>query len=644
MHLNFGTRRRWALVFIVGLALCLRGYHLTGSVLDHDEAHWLFYALDKRSLAEKVANSLPRPDVLFPLMLSMPLKLLGPNELGMRVLPVLFGALSVFPLAWWVKRETGSETAALTAALLLAVQPLHVCISSLGEPDSISLFFLLAALVFLARNRKRGTKADLAAFGVCLALALLSKGTALYFWVALALMGPKLLRRGTDRRNFYVALLAAAVPLAVLTMLIKWNGSPLTFIDQTSFDFSSAVANWARLLVLFGTAYEAMLIVSAWSVARSLRSTWQGSRDYDQRQSRLLIWLAPLGIVLMASPFRAFARDLVFLIPTICLFAADAIDPTTAVRRFSTVALAILLLGRTLWGMWLPGDLSVSAGVPARTGIVARPAGWPSREATEWLLSHTDSTDAVLVTTFSYPDPLQIELRGQRRLGVAWNHWEWLQDPAQKVKFVVFVADVGEHAPYFARYAETHFRRVAGDFAGYTIYDCQKDGQFVAYPNAFNSAGVYVQRGIGFLQQKQCDQAIEAFKTAVQVDPTAVAAQHDLMVAYLECGRKEDAAQAGLETIQKEPNDPLINADMAMLYLELGRIEDGLAQCRKNISLNIAPAVSYGVLGQLLEKQGDINAARDAYEKSLSFDPTNKVTRQLLANIQAKLQQNPPVR
>jgi len=83
---------------------------------------------------------------------------------------------------------------------------------------------------------------------------------------------------------------------------------------------------------------------------------------------------------------------------------------------------------------------------------------------------------------------------------------------------------------------------------------------------------------------------------------------------------------------------------MAILYLELGRIEDGLAQCRKNILLNIAPAISYGVLGQLLEKQGDLTAARDAYEKSLSFDPTNEVTRQLLVNIQAKLQQNPPVR
>ena len=155
---------------------------------------------------------------------------------------------------------------------------------------------------------------------------------------------------------------------------------------------------------------------------------------------------------------------------------------------------------------------------------------------------------------------------------------------------------------------------------------------------------MYVQRGVRFLQQKQCDQAIEAFKTAVQVDPTAVAAQHDLMVAYLECGRKEDAIQIGAEIIQKEPADPLINANMAILDLELGRIEDGLAQCRKNISLNIAPAVSYGVLGQLREKKGDLQAAREAYEKSLSFDPTNKVTRQLLANLQAKLQQNPPVR
>jgi tetratricopeptide (TPR) repeat protein len=280
------------------------------------------------------------------------------------------------------------------------------------------------------------------------------------------------------------------------------------------------------------------------------------------------------------------------------------------------------------------------------TAVLDRPAGWPSREACRWLLRHTTSEDAILITAFTFTDPLILELEQQRKMiPNAGPNWELLRDPANRIKYVVFIEDHRAYAPQFARYADSHFSiQPDASFPGYTIYDCQKGGHFVAYPDAFNSAGAYVQRGIALLQRKQCDLAIEAFKTAVQVDPTAAAAQHDLMVAYLECGRKEDAAQVGLEIIQKEPADPLINADMAILYLELGRIEDGLAQCRKNISLNIAPAISYGVLGQLLEKQGDLTAARDAYDKSLSFDPTNKVTRQLLANIQAKLQQNPRVR
>ncbi|HUI06450.1 MAG TPA: glycosyltransferase family 39 protein [Verrucomicrobiae bacterium] len=637
--MNTGTRRRCALVAILGLALCLRGYHLTGSILDHDEAHWLFYALDKRALFEKVANSLPRPDVLFPLLLSLPLKLFGPNELGMRMVPALFGALSVLPLAWWVKRETGSETIGLTAAFLLAVQPLHVCVSSLGEPDSISLFFLLAALVFLARHREGGTRTDLAAVGGCLALALLSKGTALYFWVALALMGPKLLKVATNRRDFYIALLAAAAPLVVVTVLIRWRGESLTFLNEAAFDVHNTMVHLARLLALSGTAYTALLIASAWGVVHSARSGWRSGRDDDQHHSGPLIWLMPLTIVLIAAPFRAFARDLVFLIPTICLFAADAVEPVTTPRRLGAGALTVLLLGRALWGIWLPGGLSISAGLPSATGILARPAGWPSHAAARWLLSHTDPADGILITTFSYPDPVQLEVRAERRVGVAWNHWEWLQDPARRVKFVVFVGDVAVHAPYFARYADAHFQRMTAEFAGYTIYDCQRNGRFIACRDAFSSADVYVQRGVLLLQHKQCPEAIGAFETALRVDPDSATARHDLMVACIECGHKEEAVRMGSEILEREPNDPSANVNLAILYLGLGWVDDGLEQCRKNIRLGIAPAVGYGVLGQLLEKKGELHAAADAYAKSLSFDPTNEVTMRLYRNVQTKLRE-----
>jgi len=652
-------RRHWALAFIVALALCLRAYHLTGPILDHDEAHWLYYALDKHALVVKVANSLPRPDVLFPLLLTVPLRLLGPNELGMRILPVLFGAFSVLPLAWWVKRETGSETAALTAALLLAVQPLHVCLSSLGQPDSLSLFFLLSALVFLGRIRDAfpvgprccaaedaahrvptaSHRSDCVAFVVCLALALLAKGTALYFLAALALMGPNLLSRTSDRRGIYISLVVAAVPLGFTTLLIKWNGGTLTFLNETSFSLKNSMANFAWLLVLLGTTYEALLVASAWGVARLGQSVYRGNREGSQCQSGRLIWLVPLVIVLAAAPFRAFARDLIFLAPTICLFAAVILDPTTVARRFLTGVLTTILLARTVSGIWLPGELSASAGLPLHMGIAARPSGWPSRETARWLLSHTEPADAVLVTTFSYPDPLQIQLRAQRRLGVAWNHWDWLRDPAQRVKFVVFVGDVGTRTSYFARYAETHFKRVATEVVGYTIYDCQRDGRFVAYPDALSSANVYVRRGLPLLQQKQYEAAIAAFETALQVDPDSTAALHNLMVAYVECGRREEAVEIGREIVRREPNDPFANTNLAILYRELGRMDDGLEQCQKNIRLGIEPAVSYGVLGQLLEKKGDLPAARDAYAQSLSIDPTNAVTIRLYQNVETRLRE-----
>ena len=85
-----------------------------------------------------------------------------------------------------------------------------------------------------------------------------------------------------------------------------------------------------------------------------------------------------------------------------------------------------------------------------------------------------------------------------------------------------------------------------------------------------------------------------------------------------------------------------IGASVCVHCVELmGHVEEGIAQCEKNIRLGILPAVSYGVLGQLREKQGDFAAALTAYNQSLTLDPQNTVTQNLLANLRAKMQQTP---
>src|SRR5437016_5848663 len=150
----------FAWVGTVALALGLRAYHLTGFVLNYDEAHWLLYSVGKRLLFESVQSSRPRPEVLFPLIVSLPIWLVGPNELAMRCWPVLFGSVSVFPLGALVYRITRSRVAMLFGMALLAVSPLHVYLSAQGVPDTIALFFGLSAFACAMRARETGARAD----------------------------------------------------------------------------------------------------------------------------------------------------------------------------------------------------------------------------------------------------------------------------------------------------------------------------------------------------------------------------------------------------------------------------------------------------------------------------------------------------
>src|ERR1017187_9250605 len=121
---------------LLALAVALRAYCLPGFVLNYDEAHWLLYSVDKRLLFESLRSSRPRPDVLFPLIVSLPVRLFGPNEFALRLFPMLVGSLSSFSLAALIFRVTGRRIDALFGAAFLSVLPLHVYFSAQGIPRS----------------------------------------------------------------------------------------------------------------------------------------------------------------------------------------------------------------------------------------------------------------------------------------------------------------------------------------------------------------------------------------------------------------------------------------------------------------------------------------------------------------------------
>ena len=137
------------LVGLVVLALLLRFWRL---------GDWNFQATEMFTLRDS-----NRPQFLNPRPLGYVLNyylirpFLSLDEFAIRLLPALFGALAI-PALYWVSRRLIGTRAALIAALLLAISPLHIMYSQLAR--YWSLVFLLSAVAPIAiylgvRDRNR---------------------------------------------------------------------------------------------------------------------------------------------------------------------------------------------------------------------------------------------------------------------------------------------------------------------------------------------------------------------------------------------------------------------------------------------------------------------------------------------------------
>jgi hypothetical protein len=123
---------------LVALGLVLRFWHLGTWGLEGDEIFTL-----RDSLAPRLTN--PRP-LLYLLNYLLVRPTVGLNELGLRLLPALFGVLAI-PTVYFIGRRLVGSRAALFAALLVALSPIHIYQSQYARYWSLT-FLLSAAYPF----------------------------------------------------------------------------------------------------------------------------------------------------------------------------------------------------------------------------------------------------------------------------------------------------------------------------------------------------------------------------------------------------------------------------------------------------------------------------------------------------------------
>jgi tetratricopeptide (TPR) repeat protein len=107
-------------------------------------------------------------------------------------------------------------------------------------------------------------------------------------------------------------------------------------------------------------------------------------------------------------------------------------------------------------------------------------------------------------------------------------------------------------------------------------------------------------------------EAIEAYKSAIRLDPKYAPAYEGLGDAYLNTSKWEEALGAYKEAVRLAPNDPVAQYDLGYCYNTMGRHGEAFAPLVKAMNLDPQFAEAYYGIGYAYLKGND-------FEKSISF-------------------------
>ena len=288
-----------ALVLIVLLGIGLRFATLGVQGFSDDE---LFTAwLMKMPLPHMLATipKTERTPYLFYLVDWLGGRAFGTDEVGLRVLPALFGAATV-PFVYLAGALGASRRVGLAAALFAAVNPFLIWYSQEARSYSLLILLVAVSLVFLIEYARSGRGAALAGWAVASAAAVATHYFALFLvvpevaWVA---------TRGQGRTAVRLAL--AAIPVVVGGALVPLMeaqrgavGDALGGTGRTLFERLVAIPK--NFLVGFAIPFEAGAAVVAGAAA--VVALWLALTRTEGRERRLAHATAALAGAGIALP------------------------------------------------------------------------------------------------------------------------------------------------------------------------------------------------------------------------------------------------------------------------------------------------------------------------------------------------------
>lgn len=140
------------------------------------------------------------------------------------------------------------------------------------------------------------------------------------------------------------------------------------------------------------------------------------------------------------------------------------------------------------------------------------------------------------------------------------------------------------------------------------------------------TAEQYVAAGDNYARTRQYDQAVDAYRQAIKLNPNLAAAYHGLGRVYVSMGRPSDAATAMQTAVRLDANNPYAHVNLAIALINLRRFNEALTELQEAKRLKPDDARIHNELGNLLNNfMGRTDEALAAYTEARRLSPTDPV-------------------
>ena len=298
---------------------------------------------------------------VFPWLLYLSTSKFGMTERGLRVVPIMFSALTAALLVFAFGRRLGLPAGGVAGVLFLTL-PMTFFYGWMPNPESATLFFVVATIVFHEALRTRGFVGYLP---VAVALFVATQMDWQGSFAAAAILFLELTRHRADRRfgrtlkmSLVVGVITAAVTLGVFAW---WRGSLGLAIDKlvavagASAGEAEAGASWTMWFRHQAQFWGALFTwpPTVFAVAGLFWLPFRVVAYGDATARLLLAFLVPGVLNVALFPGHAFDHDFWWFYATpyvvgvpVLVFARLG---TTENRR---VALTLVMFALAAWGTW----------------------------------------------------------------------------------------------------------------------------------------------------------------------------------------------------------------------------------------------------------------------------------------------------